>query len=279
MDAADFRRTSDYSEIPESFATKGLRWFDGKTDTHDVSSTAAEASAVATKTVVVADDTAFVRDRFKTALEGAGHNTITVSNGSELVARVKANLAGIDLIVVDLRLPQANGVNIVRALRTLDPQRPPIVVFSGTIANAGEVRELAALNVGGYVNEYTALQHIVPSLAPHLFPGDFNRRSGPRVVLGIPIAYRLGNTIAAAVTLNISRGGVAVRTTNPLDAGVTVRARFRIPMGKKDIDVESKVAWSNKRAGMGLEFLNIGADDQQLIADYVDSHFFSNRKA
>jgi two-component system chemotaxis response regulator CheY len=187
---------------------------------------------VATKTVVVADDTAFVRDRFKTALETAGHNTITVSNGTELVARVKANPAGIDLIVVDLRLPQANGVSIVRALRAIDPQRPPIVVFSGTIANSAEVRELAALNVGGYVNEYTALQHIVPSLAPHLFPGAYNRRTGPRVVLGIPIAYRFGNTIAAAVTLNISRGGVSVRTTNPLDAGIIVRARFRIPMSK-----------------------------------------------
>lgn len=244
-----------------------------------MSSAAATAPRVATKTVVVADDTAFVRDRFKTALETAGHNTITVSNGTELVARVKANPAGIDLIVVDLRLPQANGVSIVRALRAIDPQRPPIVVFSGTIANSAEVRELAALNVGGYVNEYTALQHIVPSLAPHLFPGAYNRRTGPRVVLGIPIAYRFGNTIAAAVTLNISRGGVAVRTTNPLDAGIIVRARFRIPMSKKDIDVESKVAWSNKRVGMGLEFLNIGADDQRAIAEYVDSHFFSNRKA
>ena len=229
--------------------------------------------------MVVADDTAFVRDRFKMALESAGHNTITVANGMELFARVKANPAGIDLIVVDLRLPQANGVNIVRALRTIDPQRPPIVVFSGTIANSAEVRELAALKVGGYVNEYTALQHIMPSLAPHLFPNDFNRRTGPRVALGIPIAYRFGNTIAAAVTLNISRGGVAVRTTNPLQTGIVVRARFRIPMSKKDIDVESKVAWSNKRVGMGLEFLNIGAEDRQAIAEYVESHFFTNRKA
>ena len=201
-----------------------------------MSSTAVDAPATATKTVVVADDTAFVRDRFKTALERAGHTTITVANGSELVSRVKTSAAGIDLIVVDLRLPQANGVNIVRALRAIDPQRPPIVVFSGTIANAGEVRELAALNVGGYVNEYTALQHIMPSLSPHLFPGDFNRRTGPRVVLGIPIA-------------------------------------------KRDIDVESKVAWSNKRVGMGLEFLALSAQDQQAIAEYVDSHFFSNRKA
>jgi uncharacterized protein (TIGR02266 family) len=236
-------------------------------------------AAVAAKIVIVADDTAFVRDRFKSVLEGAGHHAVTVSNGNELIARVKLELNKIDLIVVDLRLPQAQGVDLVRRLRKLDPVKPSIVVFSGTIANAGEVRELAALNVSGYVNEYTALQHILPSLAPHLFPGDFNRRTGPRVVLGIPIAYRFGNNIAAAVTLNISRGGVAVRTTSPLEKGLAVKARFRLPMGKRDIDVESKIAWSDRRVGMGFEFMNLNADDQAAIADYVDSHFFSNRKA
>ena len=229
--------------------------------------------------VVVADDTAFVRDRFKAALERAGHRAVTVSSGTELIARVKADLANIDLVVVDLRLPHGNGVNLVRALRGIDPKKPPIVVFSGTIASASEVKELTALNVAGYVNEYTSLQHILPSLAPHLFPGEINRRSGPRVVLGIPIAYRLGNTIAAAVTLNISRGGVAVRTTNPLDKGTIVKVRFRMPMGKKDIDVESKVTWSDRRVGMGLEFAGLGEEDQRAVAEYVDSHFFSNRKA
>jgi uncharacterized protein (TIGR02266 family) len=242
-------------------------------------SSAAEAPRIATKTVVVADDTAFVRDRFKTALERAGHKTIAVSSGNELVARVKAELSTIDLVVVDLRLPHGNGVTLVRALRSVDPKRPPIVVFSGTIANATEVRELAALNVSGYVNEYTSLQHILPSLAPHLFPGEFNRRAGPRVVLGISIAYRFGNTIAAAVTLNISGGGVAVRTTNPLEKGTVVKVRFRVPMSKKDIDVESRVAWSDRRVGMGLEFRGLSEDDRKAIAEYVDSHFFSNRKA
>ncbi|HKC54518.1 MAG TPA: response regulator [Vicinamibacterales bacterium] len=239
----------------------------------------AVAPRLATRTVVVADDTAFVRDRFKGALERAGHRAITVSTGNELIARVKADLATIDLVVVDLRLPHGNGVNLVRALRNIDPQKPPIVVFSGTIASATEVRELGALNVGGFVNEYTSLQHILPSLAPHLFPGDFNRRAGPRVVLGIPIAYRFGNTIAAAVTLNISRGGVAVRTTNPLERGITVKVRFRMPMGKKDIDVESKVSWTDRRVGMGLEFVGLADEDRNAIGEFVDAHFFSNRKA
>ena len=234
---------------------------------------------VAAKTIVVADDTAFVRDRFKAALEAAGHRAATAGNSAELVARVRADSAHIDLVVLDLRLPQGRGVDLVRALRQIAGFRAPIVVFSGTIASAHEVRELATLGVAGYVNEYTAVQHIVPSLAPHLFPDQRNRRSSPRAVAAVAVSYRFGNTIAAALTLNVSRGGLAIRTTSALDVGTAVKVRFRLPGARKDVDADAKVAWVDRRVGMGLEFTRIDPRDQALIDEFVQSRYFSNRKA
>ena len=146
-------------------------------------------ASISAKTVVVADDTAFVRDRFQAALETAGHKAIAVKSAAELLARVRADLAQIDLIVLDLRLPHAPGSSWCARSASSTTGRLPILIFSGTIASADEVRDLAALGVAGYVNEYSAVQHILPSLAPHLFPDNFNRRSSPRVVLGIPIQY------------------------------------------------------------------------------------------
>jgi uncharacterized protein (TIGR02266 family) len=236
-------------------------------------------TTVSAKTVVVADDTAFVRDRFKAALEGAGHKALPVRSAAELLLRVRADLARIDLLVLDLRLPNANGIEMVRTIRKIDGGKLPILVFSGTIASADEVRELGALGVAGYVNEYSAVQHILPSLAPHLFPDNYNRRSSPRVVLGIPIAYRFGNTIAAALTLNLSHGGIAIRSTSPLEQNTRARLRFRLPGSKKDIDAEARVAWSDRRVGMGLQFDKVSTDDEAAIDDFVDAHFFTNRKA
>src|SRR5213592_5051457 len=234
-------------------------------------------STVTAKTVVIADDTAFVRDRFRTAVENAGHKAIAVKSAAELLARVRADLVTIDLIVLDLRLPHAPGVDLVRSIRKLDDGRLPVLIFSGTIANADEVRDLAALGVAGYVNEYSAVQHILPSLAPHLFPDNFNRRGSPRVVLGIPVAYRFGNTIAAALTLNLSKGGVAIRTMSPLDQHAKVRVRFRLPGSKVDVEADSRVAWSDRRVGMGLQFEKVDSADQQAIDEFVDQHFFTNR--
>jgi uncharacterized protein (TIGR02266 family) len=237
------------------------------------------STSVSTKTVVVADDTAFVRDRFRTAVENAGHKAVIVKSAAELLARIRADLEQIDLIVVDLRLPHAPGVDLIRSIRKLDDGRLPVLIFSGTIANADEVRELAALGVAGYVNEYSAVQHILPSLAPHLFPDNFNRRGSPRVVLGIPIQYRFGNTIAAALTLNLSHGGIAIRTTSPLENAARIRVRFRMPGSKKDIDGEGRVAWSDRRVGMGIQFEKVDEANQAIIDNFVDAHFFSNRKA
>ncbi|MBM4185576.1 MAG: response regulator [Gemmatimonadetes bacterium] len=234
------------------------------------------AAVTSAKTVLVADDTAFVRDRFKTALENAGHKAVGVKSAAELLARVRADLERIDLILLDLRLPHQPGVDLVRAIRKLDGGRLPILVFSGTIASADEVRDLAALGIVGYVNEYSAVQHILPSLAPHLYPESFNRRKSPRVVLGTPVQYRFGSTIAAALMLNLSRGGVAIRTTSPLASGSPLGVRFRLPGSKHDINAEGQVVWSDRRSGMGIRFDEVEAAGQSLIDAFVNAHFFTS---
>src|SRR5213082_3076920 len=107
------------------------------------------STSVTAKTIIVADDTAFVRDRFRSALENAGHKAVAVKTAAELLARIRADLPQIDLVVLDLRLPHAPGVDLVRSIRKLDDGKLPVLIFSGTIADAEEVRELAALGVAG----------------------------------------------------------------------------------------------------------------------------------
>jgi uncharacterized protein (TIGR02266 family) len=126
---------------------------------------------------------------------------------------------------------------------------------------------------------FRAPQHILPALAPHLFPDSFNRRSSPRVALGIPVQYRFGNTIAAALALNLGRGGIGIRTANPLETATRLRVRFRMPGSKADVEAEGRVAWSDRRVGMGVQFEKVDAASQALIDHFVDAHFFSNRKA
>ena len=126
------------------------------------------------------------------------------------------------------------------------------------------------------MNEYSASQQILPSLAPHLFPDNFNRRDSPRVALGIPVAYRFGNTIAAAVTLNLGRGGLAIRTMSPLESSTRARVRFRLPNSRRDVDADARVAWSDRRVGMGMQFERIDAADQSAVEAFVNAQYMQH---
>ncbi len=234
------------------------------------------ASATTPKTVVVADDTVDVRNRFAAALEDAGHTAIGVGTARELLACLRARSSAIDLIVLNLRLVPPPSVDLIRAVRECGPRRLRILVFSGSISNAQEIRQLAGLGVAGYVNEHSGTGHIAPLLAPHLFPDNFNRRLSPRVTLGIPVACRCDDTIVAARTLDLGRGGLAVWTTPPLAPGAAVDVSFRLPATERAVEARARVVWHDRRRGTGLRFERIDSADQAAIDEFVDRNAAEN---
>ena len=229
------------------------------------------------KTILIAHHERAVRDRYGAALADARHVFVTADTAA--AARAAARASGpVSLALIDLALEE-DAAAFVRSVRQAAGRPLPIVIFAGSVASADQIRTLLSLGVSGYVNEHAATPQILPSLAPHLFPDSFNRRSGPRVVLGIPVQYRFGNTIAAALTLNLSRGGIAIRTTSPLETGAKIKVRFRMPGSPRDIDAGGRVAWHDRRVGMGMQFETVDPANQAVIDHFVDAHFFSNKKA
>jgi hypothetical protein len=93
------------------------------------------------------------------------------------------------------------------------------------------------------------------------------------------VAYRIGNTIMSAVTVNISPRGLAIRTAGPLAVGATLRVRFRLSTSRTEVESDAHVVWSEPGRGMGIEFSVLDAASQTAIEAFVHGHFFSNRKA
>ena len=127
----------------------------------------------------------------------------------------------------------------------------------------------------GYVNEHCHSQQIISVLAPHLSPDSFNRRGSPRVTLGIPVSYTVGDSLNTATTLNLSKGGIAIRTMTPLELSSKARIRFRLPGTKHEIEADARVVWTDQRVGMGLQFESVDAIDQVAVDDFVDRHLDS----
>jgi uncharacterized protein (TIGR02266 family) len=221
------------------------------------------------KTILIAHRQSDVRDRFAAALADARHDYIAADTAEAAQQAAADQHRPISLALVDLGMAE-DGVGLVRTLRQQAGRALPVVVFAGTVGSADDVRALLAMHVAGYVNEHAATPQILPALAPHLFPDNFNRRASMRVALGIPVSYRSGQTIAGALTLNIGKGGLAIRTMSPLAPDTEVHVKFRLPGGGTEIAVDGRVAWSDRKVGMGIQFGRMDPDDQQAVDAFVD---------
>lgn len=82
-------------------------------------------------TLLLVDDEAEVRRVGSALLDGMGFNVISVSNGSEALQAFSDGGSAIDLVLLDLIMPEMGGVETYRRLRKLSPT-VPVVFLSGS---------------------------------------------------------------------------------------------------------------------------------------------------
>ncbi len=96
-------------------------------------------------TVLIVDDEREIRNSLSGMLEDEGYEALTASGGEEALKIVREN--GIDLILLDVMLPDIGGVEVLRRTREVESSIP-VIMISGhaTIEAAVESTKLGAYN-------------------------------------------------------------------------------------------------------------------------------------
>jgi uncharacterized protein (TIGR02266 family) len=208
-----------------------------------------------------------VRDRFAVALADARHRFV-MADSEAAVRDAVAGAAPVHLAILDLALSAQPAAFVEHVRGGAQPPRP-VVVFAGSVASAADIPALAPLGVS-YINEHAGTPFILPAIAPLLFPDSFNRRASERRAIGVPVTYRSGDTISGAVTLDVGKGGLGIRTMNPLPKTTMVHVRFRLPGSAGEIEASGRVAWSDRKVGMGVQFEKVSSAHQHAIDAFVE---------
>ncbi|AKF03167.1 ATP-binding protein [Sandaracinus amylolyticus] len=87
------------------------------------------------ETILVADDEPLVLRMAKRTLEGAGYRVIEASDGAQAVDVFRARAHEIDLVVLDVIMPQLDGWRAHQQIRAIAPQMP-VILTSGYSASA-----------------------------------------------------------------------------------------------------------------------------------------------
>jgi len=101
------------------------------------------------ETVLVVEDEEAIRRLMRACLEQGGYRVLAAGDGAEALRLLADPGAAVDLMLLDLNLPERSGQEVLEALRQRGWRRP-VIVFSGQLTPEMEAR-LRPLGVSGFL--------------------------------------------------------------------------------------------------------------------------------
>jgi uncharacterized protein (TIGR02266 family) len=102
------------------------------------------------------------------------------------------------------------------------------------------------------------------------------RRNTPRVPARMRVEIKEGTPDKSLMCINISEGGVYLRTHEPLPEGTALRLKFTLPRDVESLELEAEVVRTSPlgiqietEPGMGLRFRGIPEEVQKRIRNFV----------
>lgn len=93
--------------------------------------------------ILIVDDEAFIRENLERILEEDGYRPFSADNGDDAVKEVSES--DVDLVLLDLNLGSQSGLDVLRAMRDIDPDLLVIIITGyGTVESAVEALKLGA---------------------------------------------------------------------------------------------------------------------------------------
>ena len=107
--------------------------------------------AMGSETILLVDDESIVLDVGEKMLESLGYRVITAGSGEAALAAFGRQADGIDLVIMDMVMPQMGGRELFDGLKTLDPEVK--VLLSSGYSIDGQASSIIARGCRGFIQK------------------------------------------------------------------------------------------------------------------------------
>ncbi|MBW1697139.1 MAG: response regulator [Deltaproteobacteria bacterium] len=103
------------------------------------------------ETILVVDDEDMILDVAKQMMEKLGYKVYTAGNGTEAIELYKTKRNDIDMVILDMVLPDMEGKEAYECLKKIDPE--VMVLLSSGYSIAGEAEEILSRGCNGFIQK------------------------------------------------------------------------------------------------------------------------------
>jgi uncharacterized protein (TIGR02266 family) len=226
------------------------------------------------KKILLVDDVQLFLEQEKTFFNRELFDLLLANSGVEALAIIREERP--DLVFIDLHMPEMDGDKCCRIIKSDQELHkiPVIMVTSGVNEEDFErswqagcddiiVKPINRLYFMAITKKYLNIQF----------------RKTPRHIARLRMHFGTNQeTLLTEYCINVSTGGVFIETENLLPVDTILAVEFILPQNVETIRCEGRVAWVNRPelvvnpnlpVGMGLQFINIGANDMNAIREYI----------
>ncbi len=230
------------------------------------------------KRVFIADDSLFFRMRLGEILTDGGHAVTSAKDGRELIGNIANNSEGIDILILDLHMPDMDGFEVLQWIKDNGyGGKFPILVITSVYDPMEVIGRLKKLGVARLISKAYTPEHIIFMVNNVLYSDCVARgQKRFRVPVSIPVDFKVGERSLTGFILNISDNGIFLHTKEELLQGTLVRLVFALPHNERVMRMHGIVRWTtvNKAhntlfCGSGVVFSEIEQEDQESIVNFV----------
>ena len=216
-------------------------------------------------TILLVDDMRSFLDLEATFLSRAECRLVTASTGLDAIRVARAEKP--DLIVLDIEMPEMNGIQACRILKSdAATSRIPVIVLT-SMQMEDEARRAGANHfLRKPIDEPTFLAEVKRFL-------PIVERAETRVAVDAPVRLRRDDETFEARLVNLSRTGFYVETGRHHPIGARLEVSFSLPADPSGRPVTGEalvVRHGEDPRGFGCRFRQVSADTRLVVEDWVE---------
>ena len=98
-----------------------------------------------------------------------------------------------------------------------------------------------------------------------------------RTGLEVPVSLSCkGRKAMDAYLVNVSQGGIQIRTHDPVESAKALQVSFELPGARTSLKAKAEIAWQDRRGNLGIRFVKLAKQHQRTLQVWLAQQYFAN---